>query len=97
MGIIGLGIVYVIGRTRVPLPAARIMAFIDVVLSNPALLSFSEWTVDQTVGFVPVFHKVEGILRVKQQNLQNFILSEDDGLFAANQVVLNSKLQLQNL
>jgi hypothetical protein len=28
MGIIGLGIVWVIGRTRVPLPAARIIAFI---------------------------------------------------------------------
>jgi len=28
MGIIGLGIVCVMGRTRVPLPAARIIAFI---------------------------------------------------------------------
>jgi hypothetical protein len=30
MGIIGLGMVCVIGRTRVPLPAARIIAFIGV-------------------------------------------------------------------
>ena len=30
MGIIGLGMVWVIGCTRVPLPAARIMAFMQV-------------------------------------------------------------------
>jgi hypothetical protein len=30
IGIIGLGVVCVIGRTRVPLPAARIIAFIGV-------------------------------------------------------------------
>ena len=30
MGIIGLGIVCVMGRTRVPLPAAKIIAFIGV-------------------------------------------------------------------
>ncbi|KGG28543.1 hypothetical protein EV13_0857 [Prochlorococcus sp. MIT 0702] len=31
MGIIGLGITWVIGWTRVPLPAAKIIAFIGVV------------------------------------------------------------------
>jgi hypothetical protein len=30
MGIIGLGVVWVIGRTLVPFPAARIIAFIGV-------------------------------------------------------------------
>ena len=29
MGINGLGMVWVMGRTRVPFPAARIMAFIN--------------------------------------------------------------------